>query len=38
MTRLQRLYEDHGQSPWLDNLTLWVPKIPSKRLTWTFCA
>ena len=21
MTRLQRLYEDHGQSPWLDNLT-----------------
>lgn len=21
MTRLQRLYGDHGQSPWLDNLT-----------------
>jgi transaldolase len=21
MTRLQRLYEEHGQSPWLDNLT-----------------
>lgn len=21
MTRLQRLYRDHGQSPWLDNLT-----------------
>jgi transaldolase len=21
VTRLQRLYEDHGQSPWLDNLT-----------------
>ncbi|HYT25156.1 MAG TPA: transaldolase family protein, partial [Actinomycetota bacterium] len=21
MTKLQRLYDDHGQSPWLDNLT-----------------
>jgi len=21
MTKLQRLYEDHRQSPWLDNLT-----------------
>ena len=21
MTKLQRLYAEHGQSPWLDNLT-----------------